>query len=748
MPSDKKLNWSFAPNFIIRGTGFPFELVESLKMHELRSWLKKTTSAVASDHDNLCKDNSMGNMLFEKEWLLARERFYQIIQRSDFQEAVFLSSPDMYENSLLSALRKWSPNHRSSNVRRIERKLYLYLQRFCTKNDTTSFFGPLDYGRFWVDEMVGIDLNQGEQRVTERKVYLAHWAVRKLAELMNSDQDINHSLPIRLMPSYSPVLSPAHKTYFGINSRFRNIVKGILSLLERGSYNTNELKRDLDYPDKDIDAVLQNLIDNEVIIRNFALSNSDVDTLEFLESQITKLKAPIQKIESWGLILSMFRKLCFSFTFADLQERRQILTELESLFHQLTGINPRRNPGVLYGDRLIIYEECRGSITKFNVSKQISENWLTKLEGTLKLASVIGDRIWRACQLHSIEQMKTHWPGAECVPLAEFIEKTAADSNLDSLHLHPNPLHEVIENSNDVKSVSLNSADFPEIRQAHPFQFGIIDLLIEADSKESFLRGEGTLVLGGVHSQFLIPSWMTVFHPQIEEIQLPFFELQSFCSGKSEIVAFELRRRNKAFYKFVGKKIEIFDCGNQTASNIPIRDVYVTVIENQLQMFSGSGDNLFLYPTLVDFEGDTRFVALGLPPMRWSIAGTTRHTPRVVLDNVVIQREQWVEELPKLSGLSGFPLMLELWKFAEKIELPPQVFVHIKGHRKPFFVDFENYISLESLAHLTINHRHVVFTEFLPSSDGLWRVNDEKRFCTELRIGVLHSSGNEFSWMV
>src|SRR5437764_1198822 len=62
---------------------------------------------------------------------------------SRFQEAVFLSSPHMYASGLRRYLESEPRPNRSSEDKRFERQLTMYLQRVCTKNETTSFFGPI-----------------------------------------------------------------------------------------------------------------------------------------------------------------------------------------------------------------------------------------------------------------------------------------------------------------------------------------------------------------------------------------------------------------------------------------------------------------------------------------------------------------------------------------------------------------------------------------------------------------------------
>ena len=103
----------------------------------------------------------------------------ELFQRDDVQEALWLSNPDMAEAHWPSYLRHWRPDQRDSRIKRLERTLYTYLQRFSMKNDTTSFFGPLNYGAFRKDTPA--ELRISSQRIRARRGFLAFWAAEAVA---------------------------------------------------------------------------------------------------------------------------------------------------------------------------------------------------------------------------------------------------------------------------------------------------------------------------------------------------------------------------------------------------------------------------------------------------------------------------------------------------------------------------------------------------------------------------------------
>jgi len=81
---------------------------------------------------------------FDEAERAASEALRGEMARPEMREAVFLSNPDVYHNMLVPYLAEARPL--SSRWRRVRRQLYTYLLRFCAKNETVSFFGPMAYG--------------------------------------------------------------------------------------------------------------------------------------------------------------------------------------------------------------------------------------------------------------------------------------------------------------------------------------------------------------------------------------------------------------------------------------------------------------------------------------------------------------------------------------------------------------------------------------------------------------------------
>src|SRR5512133_2093679 len=109
-----------------------------------------------------------------------------------FREAVTWQNRE----ALASAIDKLARNERASPARRFRQEEIVasYWQRYCAKNDTIGFFGPLAWGGF--DEAGPAAAVRAGDLVRERIVHLEVWAVEAVARAAGLDA----SLPMSPYP--------------------------------------------------------------------------------------------------------------------------------------------------------------------------------------------------------------------------------------------------------------------------------------------------------------------------------------------------------------------------------------------------------------------------------------------------------------------------------------------------------------------------------------------------------------------
>jgi hypothetical protein len=110
-------------------------------------------------------------------------RLEEVARDPAFREAVTWQSRE----ALASAVDKLGRNERASPARRLRQEEIVasYWQRYCAKNDTIGFFGPLAWGSF--DESGTAAAVRAGDLVRERVVHLEVWAVEALARAAGVD---------------------------------------------------------------------------------------------------------------------------------------------------------------------------------------------------------------------------------------------------------------------------------------------------------------------------------------------------------------------------------------------------------------------------------------------------------------------------------------------------------------------------------------------------------------------------------
>ena len=111
------------------------------------------------------------------------ERLSRAAQDARFQEAVTWQNPAALANAVLKVAER-SPT-KPSRARGREEIVASYLQRYCGKNDTIGFFGPLAWGRI-EDDAPPLHARSGEL-VRSRHVHFEAWPVQALAETLDPE---------------------------------------------------------------------------------------------------------------------------------------------------------------------------------------------------------------------------------------------------------------------------------------------------------------------------------------------------------------------------------------------------------------------------------------------------------------------------------------------------------------------------------------------------------------------------------
>jgi lantibiotic biosynthesis dehydratase-like protein len=116
-----------------------------------------------------------------------------------FREAVAWQNPQVLRGGI-DFLRRQQPGATGFKVRQNEVLVASYLQRYCLRNETIGFFGPVGWAR-WEDAGSVLTLNPGSALVEKRTTYFEYWGIDALASHLARDEELRPQLRPRRLPT-------------------------------------------------------------------------------------------------------------------------------------------------------------------------------------------------------------------------------------------------------------------------------------------------------------------------------------------------------------------------------------------------------------------------------------------------------------------------------------------------------------------------------------------------------------------
>lgn len=677
-----------------------------------------------------------------------RRALFEIASDARFQEAVWLSSPQMFQHGLRPYLERWKPEQRPSEMRRIERQLVAYLQRFCAKNDTAGFFGPLNYGNFHDQPQPAAGL-PGAAHVQRREAFAAYWGVAALAEAISADEAVQAFL----RPQRSPLcqLDQDAQELIIAGQLRRRLPQRLIQLLAAldGTRTTAELatlnQRAL--PELLVD--LQTLVRLRAVLLGPNVPITVLHPLEWLINWVNRLPPACATRERWRDVLADISTIQSCFADAPLADKQALLTQLETIISDLTQQAARRGQGELYADRLLIYEESLGGLSPLALGPRCAAEIQRQLAPALDLYAA------HAC--HSQTQLRAagatllaeHAPDGR-MPWLAFIN-ALRDHSMPELADSPwqQAVLEQIRAQPDAPTLALDPSELPPInreRLAAEVLLTSPDVMLLARDLATVEAGDFQLVIGECHDTLMLWGWALYFHPWRERVEADTAALLERTRGQQVLANVLPSKRVKIVpFEYPGPTIEMLVPGVRPGGE------RIAGVEVQAQLVDGvpvlqaPG-----WPSVQLYNGELPTLAHSLfaPPrvVPPSFDGG-QHTPRLTFGKVVLQRERWHVDratlFPRRYQGASFDLLYDVWAAARRLGLPRHIFVRVAGERKPIYVDQSNYFLLEFLDYLLPAESSCQISEMLPAPDQLWLRDGDAAFCAELRISACYAIGDD-----
>ncbi len=736
----------------MRSAGFPVGGVLSLTPAGL---------ADAADAALRSPADPVAAQAFEKRWHEAAEESSGVlagIARTErFRLAVAWQNHPVLETAIAPLLRH--AGSRNGRQRARERLVAAYWQRYCVKNETIGFFGPLAWAR--IDPLRTASAQRCGDRVVDRaRVHLETWGVALLAGQLARDP----ALRPWLCPRRVPALRLDGDRVCRPDGTRELLSANDLALLAAadGSTTANELAARL--PALDVPAGLTELSRRGLLVWDWALPAGTA-----LEEELAEALRALPDAELTARIGAPLDRL--RAVRAELEhgwdEPTAVvagLAKLGALFTEATGAPPNRSAGRAYAGRTLAYLECRRG-----VSVELGTDFLDALAPLgLLLDSVrwLTARI-RALVLPQIQEAYTRVAARDDAPVTAatlwFACAPTLAASLDGLlaaavgelHERWRRLLPYGDGDTDVRvtAESLRAGVLREFGAAGPgwaeARWCSPDVLIAAPGLAEFARGDGVLVLGELHAAMNATDYLATVaeHPAPDALLSAVdadFPLPRLLLGPATGVSMRnfpaLIRPGDRWLALVPRQ------------PLPRRG---TVVAAGDLAVVGTGTDLRLV------DGDAEFDVLDL--FAEAIKGRLlRHftlfpaslfhggrRPRITIDRLVVARRSWsfpAAELSFAGKYSEIERFLDARSWWARHGLPRFAFVKTPAETKPVYVDFASPVYVEVLAELVRRAARtgasVAFVEMLPGPEQCWLADSEgQRYAAEIRLVAVDGQG-------
>ncbi|WP_341718118.1 lantibiotic dehydratase [Micromonospora sp. FIMYZ51] len=715
--------WSLVPSVFARVAGMPFD------------WLEIDAP------DDYAAARAAG------EQALGR-----ILREPAFTAALTWQNRDMLRQATrnLGSARGW-------RRREAQRRLWAYAARYCAKNDTIGFFGPIVWGSIVAG---ATEIGPVTGRMRRRGVFFEHWALRAVAAALETRHGLGPWTAPRLAAGVT-VVPDGVLLADGSPLRLDVLSRRVVELAD-GSRTGDDLLAELSDADAaEVRSVLARLRAMGVLTAGLVVPRR-LDAEVALRGQLLRVGDPVRRTAALADLASL---VAARDRVAAGGELGDALEELDAVFERICDqAAVRSDAGQFYAGRQPVYEDCLGDLP-VRLGMDLLDGIRPALELLLHGASWFTREVAREFTRLAADVVRTREvsPGLG-VPLAEVLDKIGpasawgVDSPADaaaarlrqkwrSLLLRDVPAGQrrVTHHSADLRAAVDHTFDHDPAAWRGMRWFSP-DLMLAATP-----TGELFAVLGELHPAantmevLAADAWhpdRAALHDWIDDAGgddrvIPLYPLDHE-QVNSRTVPPPAYLPPSASYLGLGTGPAYHPRGSRL---LPVSALRVVTDGDTVTVRSVTdpGWSADLAGVLADFVANAAATRFGLLP-------AAAHRPRVTIDDLVVQRESWTlthDELPDTS-LPPERLHHALRRVCAEHGMPRHLFATVHGERKPFHVDLANPLSAEVLlSQLRSGRRRdpdgtVTLAEMLPGPDQLWLTDERgRRYTAEFRLACV-----------
>ncbi len=701
---------------------------------------------------------------YELSVVKTSEAIREVINDDRFREAIIWQNRHAFHNGIESLCKKNSGT-RTAKQRQQESLVASYLQRYCVKNDTIGFFGPVAWAKVVSDDG-SLTVEPGAEMLEVRNVRFEGWCIDVLAETLSRNKELR------------PWLSPRRVPFVHVEGSMLHLAGG--KALKLGEREAAILRG------CDGERVAKTLA-AEIVERGEAKSDAEVyRILEVLESRdlITwaldvalslhperSLRRQLERIDDKKFRIPALQMLdelevaraAVARAAGDAAQLDEAIGNLEETFTRLTGAEATRAGGRTYAARTLVYEDCRRDI-EMDIGTDVMEALGAPLSLLLHSARWFTSntaRIYRQVFKKIYDEL-AHKSGSRVVDAVTFWQR-ANPLLLDKDNACVAPLIKVFKErwANILKvpagsrrvqytSAELRSRVLGAFKAPGPgwraASYHSPDVMIAAKSVEAINRGEFQLVMGELHLALntMNASLRVSQCPRPEELiraldlDLPEPRL---VPVNPKNWAGATARTLPALISAKDFRLILTPEPHEVPASQAISIGSLVVEETNGALVLRTRDGRISYDIIEAF-GTALSSVIG---NHFHILPPGNHTPRVTIDRVTVCRETWrfsPADLAFAFEKDEAARFLAARRFARSHDLPRFVFIKVPIEVKPFYVDFHSPIYVDLLAKSIRRTKEkgrpdalVSVTEMHPRADETWLPDGEGQHYTgELRI--------------
>jgi len=745
--------WTLWRDAGLRGAGFP-----------AARFLEFCDEELAAAADQLNETEPATTQRYASVFAAAVERLTAAVRRAarddTLREAITWQNPTLVRDCLDKAA---AGEPRNTRGRYHELTIASYVQRYCLKNDTIGFFGPVGWARLEDDE-TAIVMAPRPGLLARRTTYFEHWAIDALADAIASRPDVFPWLRPRREPSAS-VTGAVARLPFRKPTTLSAAQLRVLAQCD-GRRTVREVAGDP--PDPVLLSALLQLRDHGVIrldLRGPIVTFPERELATRLDAIAdpavrARAKAPLEELTQ--------ARDAMAAAAGDADRLGRASKELTATFERTTGNAATRRAGGVYAARTPVYEDTTRAVDihigQLALDRLASPLGLV-LDSAAWLADTIAERFEaRALELLDREPARADGAGVPFLQLLASLmpgmghsggaQSAIVDAAVADFQQRWRRVLELPADGTVAGGHHRVSADAIAPRVAQEFPLGrprwsgsrchSPDVMLVPADPADLARGDVDFVLGELHcaTNGLRSRMFVEQHPDRARLRAA---LEASDSGDRLILVptrdFPMTSRMSLPADTMLPQYTYLCLGDEAVAPPPgattISTVDLDVVRDGASMAVRHRVSGARYDFLEAAREPLNVLVLdAFQPL----AGPR---PRVSIDRLVIGRATWTFRPAEATWAfinderRRFALA-RLWR-AES-SLPERGFVRIAMERKPMAVDFRS-LPLVNLLAKSIRRTAdaggaaVTVAEMLPDLDRLWLSDAEgRRYTAELRI--------------